>query len=165
MPVTDLLLWIGKNMQNNWNDLNENIIKIGNLEEDLISIIQSAKDSKRRIKNISIMQNNINSFLLNRMNELFKEMQIKNERSHHSSKLPSIKLENNSIVSFGCKKKISYLNRKYNEGIKYSDLVHEAIINSLSINYLPKDKQKKKFNSGQLKQIKIKNKVFSDFKK
>ena len=62
MPVTDLLLWIGKNMQNNWNDLNENIIKIGNLEEDLISIIQSAKDSKRRIKNISIMQNNINSF-------------------------------------------------------------------------------------------------------
>lgn len=165
MPVTDLLLWIGKNMQNNWNDLNENIIKIGNLEEDLISIIQSAKDSKRRIKNISIMQNNINSFLLNRMNELFKEMQIKNERSHHSSKLPSIKLENNSIVSFGCKKKISYLNRKYNEGIKYSDLVNEPIINTLSINYLPKDKQKKKFNSGQLKQIKIKNKVFSDFKK
>ena len=164
MPVTDLLLWIGKNMQNNWNDLNENIIKIGNLEEDLINIIQSAKDSKRRIKNISIMQNNINSFLLNRMNELFKENQIRNIRSNHSSKLPSIKLENNSIVSFGYKKKVSYLNKKYNEGIKYSDLINEPIINTLSINYLPKDKQKKKFNSGQLKQIKIKNRVFSDFK-
>ena len=151
-------------MQNNWNDLNENIIKIGNLEEDLINIIQLAKDSKRRIKNISIMQNNINSFLLNRMNELFKENQIRNIRSNHSSKLPSIKLENNSIVSFGYKKKVSYLNKKYNEGIKYSDLINEPIINTLSINYLQKDKQKKKFNSGQLKQIKIKNRVFSDFK-
>ena len=75
MPVNDLLNFIGKNMQDNWEEMNKNFMNISNIEDDLIAMVKTTKELDKKLMRIAAMQSRINNYLIKRMNEKCKERQ------------------------------------------------------------------------------------------
>ena len=116
MPVNDLLLMIGKNIQSNWDELNEIIFNKGNVEDDILFCIKNTKDCSSHIAKILSMQTRMKNYLLKRMNAKFKET---HQVVYHSSNVllhvsPN-KSKRGSGLTFGKRKKISKMKEDLEE--------------------------------------------------
>ena len=151
-----IFLMIGKNIQSNWDDLNEIIFNKGNVEDDILYCVKNAKDCSSHIAKIISMQTRIKNYLLKRMNAKFKET---HQVVYHSSNVlfhvsPN-KSKRGSGLTFGKRKKISKMKEDLEES-KLSSIVNIKLKKNVNLassilTKLSDSGRKKKFKSGAIK--------------
>ena len=153
MPVNDLLNFIGKNMQDNWEEMNKNFMNISNIEDDLIAMVKTTKELDKKLMRIAAMQSRINNYLIKRMNEKCKERQ--NWISKSNKALINLS-ERGSRLTFRAKK----MKRIKNKFHGLESIVSVKLKKRGSNMSKEKDDERKiKFKSGAIKQFVFQYKV------
>ena len=147
MPVNDLLLFLGKNMQESWEEMNKVLVNCTRIEDDLIRLVKTSKELDEKLSRIASKQSKIKNFLLCRMNEKFKERANRVSRSNKA--LVNLS-ERGSGLTFRAKK----MRRGKNNFLGLDSIVSVKIkkkYSNMSKEKEESDESKKRFKSGAIK--------------